>query len=144
MTRQTKMKSQLQEICKNYHVEIMYAFGSRSREIKGVIEGEKTVRNTVSSDADIGIKAFKGSYLSVRQKARLMAELEDLFGVSRVDLVILAEADSFLAANVIRGERLHCEDDYTADEYELYVLRRAGDLAPLETERLRFIFGESS
>ena len=138
------MKSQLQKICKSYHIEIMYAFGSRCREIKGVIEGEKTVRNTASSDADIGIKTFKGSYLSVRDKARLMIELEDLFGVGRVDLVILAEADSFLAANIVRGERLYCENDYAADEYELYILRRAGDLAPLERERLRFIFGESS
>lgn len=138
------MKGQLQEICKNYHIEIMYAFGSRCREIKRVIEGEKTVRNIVSSDADIGIKTFKGSCLSVKDKARLMAELEDLFGVGRVDLVVLTEADAFVAANIVRGERVYCGNDYAADEYELYVLRRAGDLAPLERERLRFIFGEGS
>ena len=27
-------------------------------------------------------------------------------------------------------------DEYEADEYELYILRRAGDLAPLEKERI--------
>ncbi len=72
-----------------------------------------------------------------------MMEMEDLFEVDRVDLVILTEADPFLAANIIRGERLFCEDDYIADEFELYILRRAGDLAPLEKERLNLIFGES-
>lgn len=34
--------------------------------------------------------------------------LEDLFEVERVDLVSLRDADPFLAANIIRGERLLC------------------------------------
>lgn len=122
----------------------MYAFGSRCKELKRCIDGEETIQNTISSDADIGIKTSKDSYLSVRDKVRLMMELEDLFKVDRVDLVILTEADPFLAANIIRGERLYCEDDYIADEYELYILRRAGDLAPLERDRLSLIFGEAS
>jgi hypothetical protein len=56
--------------------------------------------------------------------------------------VILPEADPFLAANVVRGERLYAENEYRADEYDLYVLRRAGDLAPLERERMALILGE--
>lgn len=122
----------------------MYAFGSRCKELKRCIDEEETIQNNISSDADIGIKTSKDSYLSVRDKARLMMELEDLFKVDRVDLVILTEADPFLAANIIRGERLYCKDDYIADEYELYILRRAGDLAPLERDRLSLIFGEAS
>ncbi len=70
---------------------------------------------------------------------QLAAELEGFFGASGVDLVILTEADPFLAAAVIRGERLFAEDSYLADEYDLYVLRRAGDLAPLERERIALI-----
>lgn len=65
--------------------------------------------------------------------------LEDLFGLPRIDLVVLPEADPFLAANIIRGERLFADDAYLADEYDLYVLRRAGDLAPLERERQALI-----
>ena len=68
--------------------------------------------------------------------------LEDLLGVTRVDLVVLAEAGAFLAANAIRGERLYARDTYQADEYDLYVLRRAGDLAPLERERQALILGK--
>ena len=70
-------------------------------------------------------------------------ELEDLFSVKRVDLVIIPEADPFLAANIIRGERIFCQDDYRADEYDLYILRRAGDLAPLERERQSIIMKKS-
>ena len=73
---------------------------------------------------------------------RLALALEDLLGVTRVDLVCFLEADPFLAANVVRGERLYACDTYQADEYELYILRRAGDLAPLERERMALILGE--
>jgi hypothetical protein len=75
---------------------------------------------------------------------QLAADLENLLEVQRVDLVILSEADPFLCANVVRGERIFCRDPHSADEYELYVLRRAGDLAPLEHERLSMIFTKVS
>jgi hypothetical protein len=65
-----------------------------------------------------------------------------MLGVNRVDLVSLPDADPFLAANIIRGERLFANDSYLADEYDLYILRRAGDLIPLERERQSLILGE--
>jgi predicted nucleotidyltransferase len=92
------------------------------------------------SDVDIGV--LPGRDLPVGERVGLMQALEDLFGAARVDLVILPEADPFLAANVVRGERLYAENEYRADEYDLYVLRRAGDLAPLERERMALILGE--
>jgi hypothetical protein len=51
---------------------------------------------------------------------RLANELEDLFEVSRVDLVMLPEADSFMALDIIRGEVLYCTDADEQAEYELY------------------------
>ena len=56
-----------------------------------------------------------------------------------MDLIIILEADPFLAANIIRGERIYCRDEYEADEYDLYILRRAGDLIPFERERIALI-----
>ncbi|MBM4127923.1 MAG: hypothetical protein FJ247_11335 [Nitrospira sp.] len=66
-----------------------------------------------------------------------MAELEDILGVGRVDLVSLPEASPFLAVEIVRGELLYETDADRTAEYELYVLRRAGDLAPFEQERVR-------
>ena len=65
--------------------------------------------------------------------------MEDILLVHRIDLVVLPKADPFLAANIIRGERLFSHDAHAADEYELSILRRAGDLAPLERERQSLI-----
>ena len=69
-------------------------------------------------------------------------ELEDLLDVDRVDLVIISEVDPFVAANIVRGERIYCEDEYMADEYDLYILRRAGDFIHLERERMALVLRE--
>ncbi len=100
------------------------------------MEGQPLSSNH-SSDVDVGVKPRKA--LSVREKVILAQQLEDFFGVSHVDVVTVPEADPFLAANIIRGERLYTEDTYLADEYDLYILRRAADLIPLEQERQQLI-----
>jgi hypothetical protein len=61
--------------------------------------------------------------------------LEDFFQVKRVDLVILSEAPPFLALDIIKGELIYCSDPHRQAEDELYVLRRAGDLAYYERKR---------
>ena len=90
-----------------------------------------------TSDLDIGVLPARP--LTARQKVELMIALEDLFNVNRIDLVLLPEADPFLAANIVRGERLFARDTYQAGRYEFYIFRRAGDLIPLERERLAII-----
>jgi uncharacterized protein len=79
--------------------------------------------------------------LTVREKIEVILELELLFGAPKVDLIVLPEADPFLAVNAIRGEKTYCDDQHRADEYELYILRRGGDLLPLERDRMRLIMG---
>lgn len=132
----------LAHICKNFRVAILYVFGSRADQVLAWVEGERLTLDPGPADVDVGARPAPGQPLSVEEKVRLAIALEDLWGVSRVDLVCLPEADPFLAANVIRGERLYARDEYEADEYDLYILRRAGDLAPLERERMALILGE--
>lgn len=128
-----------------FHLDAIYAFGSRAREAADRME-RAPVRacKQAGVDLDIGVKPMFGCRLSVREKARLACALEDLFEVGRVDLAVLPECDPFLAANIIRGERLFARDEHRSDEYDLYVLRRAGDLAPLERERIALIMGEDA
>ena len=130
-------------ICQRFDIAALYAFGSRGAEIRRLVEQGQPQKSS-PSDVDIGVRPIPGSPLSLQNKVRLAIALEDLFNVDRVDLVSLPEADPFLAANIIRGERLYGRDEYEADEYDLYILRRAGDLAPLERERMALILGETS
>jgi hypothetical protein len=66
-----------------------------------------------------------------------------LAAAPRVDLVWLPGAEPYLALDVVSGELLHCADPVRQAEYELYVLRRAGDLAPFERERRAFLLSGS-
>ncbi|MFQ5790170.1 MAG: nucleotidyltransferase domain-containing protein [Acidobacteriota bacterium] len=104
-----------------------YLFGSRARGAA-----------TRESDLDVGILFDRRAGLE--QLIHLQQELEDAAGVS-VDVVDLRAASPFLALDVVRGIRFFCKDEIACDELELYVLRRAGDLEPLERERRAGLLG---
>jgi len=133
-------QKQIERLCREYDVNILYVFGSRSEEVQALAEGR--IPALAPSESDVDIAILTAAQLSLDQKVRFAQALEDLLDVPRVDLVTLADADPFLAANAIRGLRLFAHDPYQADEYDLYVLRRAGDLAPLERERMSLILHE--
>lgn len=136
-----ELRSRLDDFCRTHGLDALYVFGSRAEEVRRRLAAGRLVPAASSSDVDIGILPPESVELPVDRKAAIAAGLEDLFGASRVDLVVLPEADPFLAVNVIRGERLYVRDARRIDEYELFVLRRAGDLAPFEHERLAMIGG---
>lgn len=136
-------RSGLVQIADEFGLEMIYVFGSEAKQVVGWLEGDQSGISVLpQSDVDIGVKPSVRRALSVREKVDLALVFEDLLGVNRVDLAVIPEADPFLGANIIRGERIYCRDEYRADEYELYILRRAGDLAPLERERISLIMGE--
>ena len=66
-------------------------------------------------------------------------DLEELFELPRADLVVLNDVDPFIALEAVRGELLFCADLDQQAEEELFILRRAGDLEPFETERIRLM-----
>lgn len=137
------MKSRKQEIArlsKDYNIVALYVFGSRAAELLRALENDSYFFAPSASDLDVGILTI--SPYSIEKKVSLTLELEKLFNTSRVDLFVLQEVDSFLAANIVRGERIITEDSYLADEYELFVLGRAGDLAGLERERIATVLQE--
>jgi uncharacterized protein len=132
-------EDELTRIAERYRLSAIYVFGSRAGEVAASIRRGSAILAKSGRDVDIALLPEERVELSVREKVRIALELEELFHVSRVDLVVLPEADPFLAANAIRGERIYCRDEYAADEYDLFILRRAGDLIPLERERIRLI-----
>jgi hypothetical protein len=84
---------------------------------------------------DIAVRPLPNVTLDVQTLVDLAGELERLLDEPRIDLIPLPSASPFLALEAIRGELLHSSDPHGQAEFELYVLRRAGDLAPFQ--RLR-------
>lgn len=138
----------LVELADAYDLADIYVFGSRAPEFAAATEappdGHRLPDGGAARDADldIGVRPIRGRRLSARQRADLAVAFEDVFDVTRVDLVVVTEAPPFLALAVISGELLYCRDATDQAEYELYVLRRAGDLAPFERERRAHILGD--
>ncbi|MBM3123687.1 MAG: nucleotidyltransferase domain-containing protein [Chloroflexi bacterium] len=133
-------RQKMEHVCGKYQLKALYVFGSRSADMLHAVDNDLYQLVPSLSDLDVGV--LSNGPLTIEEKVDLTLELEDLFGLSCIDLVILQEADAFLAANIIRGERLYEKDPNLADEYELFVLRRAGDLAGLERQRMAMILQE--
>ena len=55
----------------------------------------------------------------------------------------VARAGAFPASDIIRGERVFCREATETDRFELYVLRRAGDLLPFERQRQALLLSTS-
>jgi len=129
----------LLELAQAYRLAEIYVFGSRAAEIAALIKNGRAIKRASSSDVDIGVRPKEGPGLSTQDLVRLTTRLEELLGANRVDLVLLPDAEPFLALDIIRGELLYADDPLDQAYYELFVLRRAGDLLPFKRERIDLI-----
>ena len=132
----------LEQIARRYGLRELYAFGSRAKELIARLRGEMACVTYPESDVDIGVGMGPRVALGPSERVQLALEIEDLLDASRVDLVIIEEADAFLAVEIVRGELLYTEDLDRQARYELYLLGRAGDLLPFKKERIRMILEE--
>lgn len=94
------------------------------------------------SDVDIGALFEYGRDTKIQEIVRLQDRLEEALG-RKVDLIDAGHCNAFLALDIIRGERIYEGDGLAMDLFDLYVMRRAGDLAPFERERRRMLLEES-
>lgn len=127
----------LLSICEHYGIDALYAFGSRADEIAALVQGDVASVSRGAADVDLGVLPRRGSLLDGDNRVTLTMALEDLLDVPRVDLIVLPEAGPFLALDIVSGELVCCANPIREAEYQLYVLRRAGDLAYFERERRR-------
>ena len=131
----------LEELAAEYELLAIYVFGSRAEEIAARAAGRPVIAAHPDSDIDIGVEPLRGCRLTAQDRLRIVQHLETLLDAHRVDLVILPEANAFLAADVVRGELLLAADLDAEAEVQLYHLRRAADLAPLLREQWRETVG---
>jgi predicted nucleotidyltransferase len=134
----------LKALARQYDLIAIYAFGSRAGEIAAFISGKANTADNPASDVDIGFLQARGQHLSMRDRMALTRDLEDALHADQVDLVPLSEANPFLALEIVRGELLYSAKPDEEAEYQLFILRQAGDLAPFQKERMRLILEEEA
>jgi predicted nucleotidyltransferase len=138
------LRHELETFAEEYELLALYVFGSRAEEIAGRVAGNPVAPAHQGSDVDIGVQPLRNRLLTAADRIHIVQRLEALLGADRVDLVILPEANAFLAADVVRGELLLATDLDAEAELQLYYLRRAADLAPLLRDQWREVVGSGS
>ncbi|MBA7555625.1 hypothetical protein ES705_48301 [subsurface metagenome] len=116
---------------KRDEVRVVYLFGSRARG---------TVSNF--SDIDIGVLLNEGFVKEsvYGYRADLTAELISLLRTDKVDLVVLNHAPPLLAHRVVRdGIVLHCKDESERIAFEVKMLNRFLDTAPLRERQNEYL-----
>lgn len=126
------LEASLRELATEFGLNSIYVFGSRGREIALRFANSKAASSASKSDVDIAVQPKRDRRLSAFERVRLTHSLEDLLEVAQVDLVMLPEANAFLAVDAVRGQLLYADDLDAQAEEELYYLRRAADLAPIQ------------
>ncbi|MBN2408544.1 MAG: hypothetical protein JXE07_02310 [Candidatus Aminicenantes bacterium] len=135
-----KLQREIKGLAGRYDLHLIYAFGSRAKEAYDFVHGKKAaLRASSSSDLDVGLKSRRT--LSVEEKVKIAVFFEDLFGAPRVDVVMLSEAPIMLALEIVQGELLFALDDLFEAEYQLYIMRRAAELAPFERMKRNLVLG---
>ena len=134
-----KIKNELKQLAEKYSLQIIYAFGSRAKEALDLVEGKIKKLSKGISDLDIGIKPERR--LNVEEKVEIALALEDIFDVSRVDLVVIPEVGVFLALEIVKGELLYVKDAVYEAEYQLYIMRQAAELIHYERIKQKMILG---
>jgi predicted nucleotidyltransferase len=134
-----KLRETLNDLADRYSLTSLYVFGSQAHEVALCLQ--RSILSTLNpeTDIDIGVQPIPGKILTAQDRVEITLTLEELFRIQRVDLVVLSEAAPFLALDIIKGELIYCKDPDRQAEDELYILRRAGDLAYYERQRRHLI-----
>ncbi len=115
-------------------------FAAADDRILGVYLFGSQISGEASSESDVDLGVLFDGKATLKDVVQLEARFEEEIE-RRVDLVDLGICNPFLALDAIRGERLYGADSDRCDEFDLYVMRRAGDLEPFERQRRRMILG---
>jgi len=121
----------LDRLCQDHGLLAVYLFGSRSDDGLALLEGHEV--SGEGSDLDVGV-VFRGrEHPDFRGLGLLQVQLEDLFAPLRVDLVPLQRVDALFQFDAMdAGHRIVASDHAEAAYYELYVMRRAAELLPIQ------------
>ncbi len=124
----------LQTLCRNHQLGLVYLFGSQASLGVDRLDGQKVRPKDALADLDIGVVTSHGLPEAAERLAlysSLHNGFEDLFHPLRPDVVLLEEGHSVFQAEAVKGICIYQVSEDFRDEYEMRVLRRAADFAPV-------------
>ncbi|MDI6871771.1 MAG: nucleotidyltransferase domain-containing protein [Bacillota bacterium] len=127
-------RQELRELCRRHGLALVYLFGSQAANGARLLDGETAAPSDALADLDVGVVTLE-PLLPPHERyqfyARLFNDLEDVFKPFPLDLVLLEENHSVFQLEAIKGICVYQVSEEKRDEYEMNILRRAADFAPV-------------
>lgn len=117
----------IQKIAERYGIILIYLFGSQTNEGKEYLKGVD-VKSDTSSDLDIAIAFEIPPEETINIYGTLFKEFSKVFDPFNIDLVFMHELNVLFQYEIIKGERIYEKDEFSADEFEEEIMKRAEDL----------------
>lgn len=117
----------IQTIAERYGIILIYLFGSLANEGKKYLKGVD-VKPDTSSDLDIAIAFETPPEETMKIYGTLFKEFSKVFDPFNIDLVFMHELNVLFQYEIIKGERIYEKDEFSADEFEEKIMKRAEDL----------------
>jgi predicted nucleotidyltransferase len=127
-------EEELRRLGRQYGLALVYLFGSQAAAGARLLAGEAVTPSDALADLDVGVvtrEPLPPPYERAQFYARLFNDLEDVFRPFPLDLVLLEENHSVFQLEAVKGICVYQASEERREEYEMNILRRAADFAPV-------------
>lgn len=145
MAPETPRRLALAAACEKHRLALVYLFGSMAAQGVAFLDGAEVRPCDPLADLDVGVvTAFRlpGGADRADLYAAVYDDFTDIFRPFKVDLSFLEEGHSVFQAQALTGTCVYAVTERAREEYEMLVLRRAADFAPVLRQFHREILEE--
>ena len=119
---------EIRSVAERYRLSAVYLFGSQSEKGHEFLKREDT-KPDAFSDLDVAI-AFETHPVDVIDAyGILFKEISEIFDPFTIDLIFMHEVNPLLQYEIIKGVRIFAKDEFSADEFEERIMKKAEDLS---------------
>ena len=120
--------SEIKNIAEKYGITLIYLFGSQAEKAARYLE-DAEIKTGEFSDLDVAVAFETPPPCAIRIYGRLYKDLSEIFDPFSLDLIFIHEMDTLFQYAIIKGIRIYEKDEFSADEFEEMVMKKAEDLA---------------
>lgn len=118
----------IRNIAKKYGIALIYLFGSQAENGARYLAGDNISAEDLS-DLDLAVAFENIPSEPMKIYGALYRELSEIFAPFYIDLVFMHEVETLFQYEIIKGVRMFEKDEFSTDDLEEKIMKRAEHLA---------------
>lgn len=118
----------IRNIAKKYGIVLIYLFGSQAENGARYLAGDNISAEDLS-DLDLAVSFENIPSEPMKIYGALYRELSEIFAPFYIDLVFMHEVGTLFQYEIIKGVRMFEKDEFSTDDLEEKIMKRAEHLA---------------